>query len=121
MVERWVLHNQGRTISDDRDHQVFRLLEEIRDIQKKSAVNHRVALQNQQEAMAIQKQAVQRSQAAFVGLVVLLIFRGGPTSRLSFPGFSFGPSGTKRPRFGLKPVHTGRSVRDLSSTSTTMV
>jgi hypothetical protein len=76
MVERLVFHNQGRTISDDRDDRVVRLLEEIRDIQQENAANHRVALQNQQEAMAIQKRAVQRSKAAFVGLVVSMILQG---------------------------------------------
>jgi hypothetical protein len=74
MVERMVFHGHWRTMSDD---QVVRLLEEIRDIQKENAANYRVALQNQQEAVAIQKRAVQRSKAAFVGLVVLFIFLGG--------------------------------------------
>ena len=67
-------HGQWRTMSDD---QVVRLLEEIRDIQKENAANYKVALQNQQEAMAIRKRGVRRSQAAFVGLVVLFIFLGG--------------------------------------------
>ena len=69
-----VFHGQWRTMSDD---QVVRLLEEIRDIQKENAANYKVALQNQQEAMAIRKRGVRRSQAAFVGLVVLFIFLGG--------------------------------------------
>jgi hypothetical protein len=74
MVERMVFHGHWRTMSDD---QVVGLLEEIRDIQKENAANYKVALQNQQEAMAIQKRGVRRSQAAFVGLVVLFIFLGG--------------------------------------------
>jgi hypothetical protein len=74
MVERMVFHGHWRTMSDD---QVVRLLEEIRDIQKENAANYKVALQNQQEAMAIQKRGVRRSQAAFVGLVVLFIFLRG--------------------------------------------
>jgi hypothetical protein len=45
-----VFHGQGRTRSDD---QVVRLLEEIREIQKENAANYTVALQNQQEAMAM--------------------------------------------------------------------
>jgi hypothetical protein len=64
----------GGPVSDD---PVVTLLEEIRDIQKENAANYRVAFQNQQEAMAIQKRGVQRSKAAFVGLVVLFIFLGG--------------------------------------------
>lgn len=59
------------------DDQVVRLLEEIRDIQRENTANYKVALQNQQESMATQKRAVQRSKAAFVGLVVLLMFLGG--------------------------------------------
>jgi hypothetical protein len=64
----------GEPMSDD---QVVRLLEEIRDIQKENAANCKVALQNQPEATAIQKRGVQRSKAAFVGLVVLFISLGG--------------------------------------------
>jgi hypothetical protein len=45
-----VFHGQWRTMSDD---QVVGLLEEIRDIQKQNAANDTVALQNQQEAMAM--------------------------------------------------------------------
>ena len=59
------------------DDQVVRLLEEIRDIQKENAANYKVALQNQQEAMAIRKRGEQRSKAAFAGLAVLWIFPGG--------------------------------------------
>jgi hypothetical protein len=44
---------------------------------KRTQQNYKVALQNQHEAVAIQKWGVQRSQAAFVGLVVLFIFLGG--------------------------------------------
>jgi hypothetical protein len=69
MVEHMVFDGHRRTMSDD--------LEEIRDIQKENAANYKVALQNQQEAMAIQKRGLPRSQAAFVGLVVLFIFLGG--------------------------------------------
>jgi hypothetical protein len=64
----------GEPMSDD---QVVRLLEEIRDVQKENAANYKVALQNQQEAMAMQKRGVQRSKAAFVGLVGVFIFLGG--------------------------------------------
>ena len=62
-VERMVFHGQWRTVSDD---QVVRLLEEIRETQKENAANT-VALQNQQEAMAMSERGVQRSQAAFLG------------------------------------------------------
>jgi hypothetical protein len=64
----------GEPMSDD---EVVRLSEEIRDIQKETAANYKLGLQNQQEAMAIRKRGVQRSKAAFVGLVVLFIFPGG--------------------------------------------
>jgi len=77
MVERMVFHGHWRTMSDD---QVVRLLEEIRDIQKENAANYRVALQNQQEAVAIQKRAVQRSKARLWAWLCGLSSWEGPTS-----------------------------------------
>jgi hypothetical protein len=108
----------GEPMSDD---QVVRLLEEIRDIQKENAANYKVALQNQQEAMAIQKRGYKGARQRLRAWLCCLSSWEAPTSCLSSPGFSMGRSGTKRRRFGVKPVHTERSVRTLSSTSTTMV
>jgi hypothetical protein len=81
MVERMVFHGHWRTMTDG---QVVRLDQEIRDIQKENAANYKVAWQNQQEAVAIQKRGGQRSQAAFVGLVVLCISRTYLVSLLSW-------------------------------------
>ena len=50
MVEPIVFHDHWRTMSDDQGGQAF---EENRDIQKENAANNKVALHNQQEAMAI--------------------------------------------------------------------
>jgi len=58
------------------DEQVVKLLEEIRDLQRENVANYKVALQNQQEAIALQKKAVQRSKVAFIGLLVLFLFLG---------------------------------------------
>jgi len=59
------------------EEQVIKLLEEIRDLQKLHVENYKDALKNQQESIAIQKQAVrrQRTNLLFIGLV-LVIFLG---------------------------------------------
>ena len=42
------------------DEKVIQLLEEIRDLQKLHAENHKEALRNQQESIEIQRRAVRR-------------------------------------------------------------
>jgi hypothetical protein len=54
------------------DDQVVKLLEEIRDLQKESLANQKIALQNQQSSMAVQKRAVQRGKIAYIILAVLV-------------------------------------------------
>jgi hypothetical protein len=56
------------------DEQIIRLLEEIRELQKEQLAHYKIALQNQQEAMATQKRAVGRSKIALITLFVLLGF-----------------------------------------------
>jgi len=60
------------------DEQVIRLLEEIRDLQKAHVENYKDALKNQQEAIAIQKQAVRRQRMTLVlmggFLLIFLIY-----------------------------------------------
>ena len=58
------------------DEQVIKLLEEIRDLQKENVANYKVALQNQQESIAIQKRAVQRYKVIYIGILVLFLFLG---------------------------------------------
>ncbi len=58
------------------DEQIIKLLEEIRDIQRENAASYKQSLQNQQQAIAIQNAAVQRSKVGFVLLIVLLLFLG---------------------------------------------
>jgi CHASE3 domain sensor protein len=59
------------------EEQVIKLLEEIRDLQKLHVENYRDALKNQQESIAIQRQAMrrQRINLLVIGLV-LVIFLG---------------------------------------------
>ena len=85
------------------DDQVVRLLEEIRDIQKENAADYKVALQNQQEAMAIQKRGGTKEQGSVCGLGCVVYLPGRRLPRVSpLPGSSMGRSGTKRRRFGVK-------------------
>jgi hypothetical protein len=58
------------------DDQSFKLLEEIRDLQKEFLVNQKVALQNQQDAIAIQRGVVQRNKILYVALAGLFVFLG---------------------------------------------
>jgi hypothetical protein len=58
------------------DDQAVKLLEEIRDLQKEFLANQKVALQNQQEAIAIQKGVVQRNKILYVALAGLFVFLG---------------------------------------------
>jgi len=58
------------------DDQIIKLLEEIRDIQRENSANYKQSLQNQQQAIAIQRGAVQRSKMGFVLLIVLFAFLG---------------------------------------------
>jgi hypothetical protein len=58
------------------DDQTVKLLEEIRDLQKEFLANQKVALQNQQESMAIQKRVVQRHKILYVALAGLFVFLG---------------------------------------------
>jgi 2-iminoacetate synthase ThiH len=44
------------------DEQIIRLLAEIRELQKEHLAHYKIALQNQQEAMATQKRAVGEKQ-----------------------------------------------------------
>lgn len=58
------------------DEQVIKLLEEIRDLQKQQLENSKLGLANQQQAIATQKQMVQRSRMILivVGAVVLAMY-----------------------------------------------
>ena len=59
------------------EEQVIKLLEEIRDLQKLHVENYKDALKNQQESIAIQKQAVRRQRISlFVVSLILLAFLG---------------------------------------------
>lgn len=58
------------------DEQVLKLLEEIRDLQKQQIENSKLALANQQQAIAVQKQSVQRARVLLmvVGAIVVAIY-----------------------------------------------
>lgn len=58
------------------DDQAVKLLEEIRDLQKEFLANQKVALQNQQDALAIQRRVVQRNKILYVALAGLFVFLG---------------------------------------------
>jgi hypothetical protein len=58
------------------DDQTVKLLEEIRDLHKEFLANQKVALQNQQESMAIQKRVVQRHKILYVALAGMFAFLG---------------------------------------------
>ena len=58
------------------DDQIIKLLEEIRDIQRENAARYKQSLENQQQTIAIQRSAVQRSKMGFVLLIVLFAFLG---------------------------------------------
>jgi len=69
------------------DEQVVRLLEEIRDLQKRQLENYKQviagqqqALANQQQALETQKQVVRRSKVVLVAIgVIVLVLLGLPT------------------------------------------
>lgn len=56
------------------DEQIIALLTEIRDLQKQSAENYKIALQKQQEAIDLQKQNVAEFQKRFAVRQKLVIF-----------------------------------------------
>lgn len=58
------------------DEKVVKVLEDIRELQREHLAQYKVALQNQQEAIAMQKRMAQRGKFAMVGLVVLFVFLG---------------------------------------------
>jgi len=55
------------------DEQVIKLLEEIRDQQKRHLELYQVALSNQQQALETQKQAVRRSRTLLVAIGVIVV------------------------------------------------
>ncbi len=58
------------------DEHVIQLLQEIRDLQKQQIENSRLALSNQQQAIAIQQQSVRRARTILlmVGVIVVAIY-----------------------------------------------
>ena len=62
------------------DERVIQLLEEIRDLQKQHMENHKNAIQNQEQTIAIARQAAQRQKLALIVIgVLLLALLGLPT------------------------------------------
>jgi hypothetical protein len=103
------------------DDEVVRLSEEIRDIQKETAANYKLGLENRQEPWRYGSAGYKGARQRLWAWLCCLSSREAPTSCPSSPGFSMAGPGTKGRRFAVKPVHTERSVPTLSSTSTTMV
>ena len=58
------------------DDRVIKLLEEIRDLQKQQIENSKTALANQQQAIGVQRQAVQRARVVLivVGAIVVALY-----------------------------------------------
>jgi fatty acid desaturase len=58
------------------DEQVIILLQEIRDLQKQQIENSKVALSNQQQAIATQQRTVRRARTLLliVGAIVLALY-----------------------------------------------
>lgn len=58
------------------DEQVIKLLEEMRDLQKQHLEHYKIALSNQQQALATQKQAVRRARIMLliIGAVVIALY-----------------------------------------------
>ncbi len=54
------------------EEQVIKLLEEIRDLQKLHVENYKDALQNQQEAIQLQRGAVRRQKITLIVVALLL-------------------------------------------------
>jgi hypothetical protein len=58
------------------EEQVIKVLEEIRDLQRRHMENYRIALSNQQQALETQRQAVRRSRTLLlvVGAMVSALY-----------------------------------------------
>ncbi|MGD0568749.1 MAG: hypothetical protein ABSA78_10120 [Candidatus Sulfotelmatobacter sp.] len=69
--EDMMSHDRGDSVADD---QVIKLLEEIRELQREHLTHYKLALQNQREALAMQRPMVQRSKLALVAVGVLFLF-----------------------------------------------
>jgi fatty acid desaturase len=58
------------------DEQIIQLLQEIRDLQKQQVENSRLALGNQQQALATQQKSVRRARITLLlaGAIVVAIY-----------------------------------------------
>lgn len=56
------------------DEQIIQLLQEIRDLQKQQIENSRLALANQQKAIATQQQSVRRARMMLLIVGALVVF-----------------------------------------------